>query len=90
MVVNGNVQLGGTLTLNFGNGYAPKQGDTFAFVQASTSTGSFANVEVNGLADGFQFEVQSSGGGTQLVAQNDGVATTQPAAQDIYLPRVTR
>jgi T5SS/PEP-CTERM-associated repeat protein len=89
LVVNGPAKLGGTLVLNFSNGYAPKQGDAFAFVQGANATGQFDRVEIAGLAPGFQYSVSTAGGATTLVANNDGVATTQ-RVQRVLLPVVRK
>ena len=78
LLIKGNATLDGKLVLNFSNGYAPQQGDTFAFLQSATSSGQFANVVIQGLAPGFDFDVTTSNGNTQLIANNDGVATTEP------------
>lgn len=90
LIVTGNSALNGKLVLNFSNGYAPKQGDSFKFLSSLNSSGAFANVEIAGLAPGFLFAVTSSGGTTQLVANNNGVATTQRVSLRVLLPLVRR
>lgn len=91
LVVNGNLQLGGgTLTLAFGNGHAPRQGDTYALLTATSVTGAFSNVTITGLAPGFEHELNIVNGQVVLEALNDGVPTTQPAGSTIYLPFVWR
>ncbi len=90
IIVTGNSALNGTLVLNFSNGYAPKQGDSFTFLTSPNSSGAFATVEIAGLAPGFQYAVTSNGGATQLVANNNGVATTQQQARRVLLPLVRR
>ncbi len=89
LVINGNAKLGGKLVLNFSNGYAPNQGDVFAFLQNSDTTGNFASVEIKGLQPGFQFAVSTSSGQTRLTANNNGVAATQADARKLFLP-ITR
>lgn len=77
LVVNGTANLNGTLELRFINGFAPKQGDTFDFLQlGGTVNNSFANVELKNLAPGFQFDVKSNGTALTLEALNDGVFVT--------------
>lgn len=78
--VTGNASYAGDLLLSFQDGFAPRQGDTFAFLNtAGTTTGSFANVRLHDLAPGFQFDLQPEAGGTvALVALNDGVSTRIP------------
>ncbi len=90
LVVSGTANLGGQVALNFGNGYAPKQGDQLALIQAATVTGAPQAVIIAGLAPGFQFDLDVVGGTLTLVALNDGVPTTQPLAQPVFLPLVQR
>jgi len=79
--VSGAVNLGGTLSLIFTNGFAPKAGQTFHFLQFGTNTlsGTFEQVSVSGLASGFQYQLQAQGTGSYaLVALNNGIATSPP------------
>jgi hypothetical protein len=77
IVVDGPLTLGGTLELNFANGYAPQAGDTLDLITSTLTTGSFATTTINGLAPGFQFTLAPNGaGGVRLTAINDGVAAT--------------
>jgi len=77
IVVDGPLTLGGTLELNFANGYAPRAGDTLDLITSTLTTGSFATTTINGLAPGFQFTLApNSAGGVRLTAINDGVAAT--------------
>jgi hypothetical protein len=86
--IKGDVTLGGKLVLNFSNGYAPRQGDTFAFLQSSEVSGQFATVAIAGLAPGFDFDVTPGAAGVQLIANNDGEATTEP--NQLILPNPRR
>jgi hypothetical protein len=88
LVVDGALVRGGTLALQFSEGYAPRGGDVFTFVEAGSASGSFAGVTISGLAPGFQFEVSTSGGTTTLTALNDGVPTTTATPNLVYLPLV--
>jgi T5SS/PEP-CTERM-associated repeat protein len=79
--VSGAVNLGGTLSLIFTNGFAPKAGQTFRFLQFGTNTlsGTFGQVSVSGLASGFQYQLHSEAAGSySLVALNNGTATSPP------------
>ena len=77
IVVDGPLTLGGTLELNFANGYAPRAGETLDLITSTLTTGSFATTTINGLAPGFQFTLAPNGaGGVRLTAINDGVAAT--------------
>lgn len=90
LAVSGTANLDGRLTLNFGNGYAPKQGDRLPLIEAATFTGALDEVVITGLAPGFQHTFDATGGSLALVALNDGVSTTQPASRTIYLPLIQR
>jgi hypothetical protein len=46
MVVTGSARLDGTLTVTFASGYAPQQGDSFAFLQFSTGSGTFSHLNI--------------------------------------------
>lgn len=71
LVVTGDATLGGTLVLQFRNGYAPAQGQPFAVLDVGgTVTGEFENIEVQGLAPGVLFDVAPSEGGYTAVATN--------------------
>jgi hypothetical protein len=76
----GAATLGGTLAIAFINGFAPRAGQSFALLKAGGGiNGSFANVEITGVAPGFTHTLVLDGAGSlSLVAQNDGVATSPP------------
>ncbi len=75
LVVTGDTTLGGTLVLQFRNGFAPRAGDPFEVLQANgTVTGDFASVAVRGLAPGAQFDVAKSGTKWVATAAADTVA----------------
>jgi len=90
LVIDGTAELAGHLVLNFGEGFAPSQGDVFNFIQATAMTGSFADVEITGLAPGFEFDLEIVNGVVTLTALNDGVATTEPSPFEVFLPLVIR
>lgn len=90
LVVSGTVNLAGDLAINFGNGYAPTQGDQLALIQAVVINGAPQNVVISGLEPGFEFEITAPGGVLTLTALNDGVPTTTATGASIYLPLVTR
>ena len=87
LVVSGAAIVEGTLTLNFTNGYAPRQGDELALIEAATLTGTPQRVVITGLAAGFSYEFVEGTNGLRLVALSDGVSTTQ-AERTIYLPQI--
>jgi hypothetical protein len=91
LVVNGNVALaGGTLTLAFGNGYAPKQGDIFTLFTADNVSGDFSNIAITGLAPGFEYKLDIINGEAVLEALKDGIPMTEASGSQLYLPLVVR
>jgi hypothetical protein len=71
----GDGNLAGTLVVQFRNGVAPRQGDELEVVTAAGElTGSFADVQIRGLAPGAQFDTTAAGGALRVVALNDAVA----------------
>jgi len=89
LIVTGTANLGGQLVLNFGNGFAPKQGDSFSFMQAGVFAGSFQTTTIAGLEPGFTYTLSATGGAFNLAALNDGVPTTS-ALSKVYLPIVIK
>lgn len=87
LVVSGAAVVEGTLALNFANGYAPRQGEELALIEAATLTGTPQSVVISGLAEGFSYEFVEEANGLRLVALNDGIPTTQ-AQRTIYLPQI--
>ena len=71
----GDAELGGTLVLQFVNGFAPAQGSTFEVVEAAGDViGQFAEVVVQGLAPGALFEGSVQNGVLALTSLTDAVA----------------
>ncbi len=88
LAVSGAAALDGVLALDFSNGFAPKQGDTFTFLSAGGGVGgTFDQVEINGLAQGFEYEITILNGQVVLEALNDGVPQQ---LQSLFLPLVVR
>jgi probable HAF family extracellular repeat protein/T5SS/PEP-CTERM-associated repeat protein len=84
--ITGTAQLDGVLALDFGNSYAPHQGDTFTFLSATIGvTGAFDSVEISGLAPSFEYKLTTVGGQLQFEALNDGA----PAGR-LFLPLLMR
>ncbi|PYJ58267.1 MAG: hypothetical protein DME24_17015 [Verrucomicrobia bacterium] len=77
LIVSKAATLDGALELRFVNGFAPKQGDTFNFLQVGGAVSNgFATVEVKNLTPDFRFNVNTNGTNISLVALNDGVFVT--------------
>lgn len=74
--LTGDIALAGSVTLNFINGFALRQGQSFTFLQFGGSlTGALDQVVVTGLAPGFQYQISQSPSGTfTLTALNNCVA----------------
>jgi T5SS/PEP-CTERM-associated repeat protein len=84
--LTGNATIGGDLSLEFLDGFAPHAGDRFDFLTATgLLTGQFQHVDVQGLAPGFQFDLRIENGHYALVALNDGVAVPEPAGLAVLL-----
>jgi T5SS/PEP-CTERM-associated repeat protein len=65
---------GGTVVLNFVNGFAPHAGDRFTLIDAASATSAPQAVEVRGLAPGFQYTLAVENGDLVLVANSDGTS----------------
>ncbi|MEO8427877.1 MAG: hypothetical protein ABI651_12275 [Verrucomicrobiota bacterium] len=78
--VSGSVTLAGKLTVNFIDGFAPTNGQSFIMLRYGTNlVGNFDQVIVTGLAPGFQHQVAPTGkGGLELVAQSEATPITAP------------
>lgn len=76
IVVTGDAFLDGAVTLQFGNGVAPRMGESFEVLDVrGTLTGSFAEVVIQGLVPGsFAFEPSLVGGKLALVSLTDAEA----------------
>jgi probable HAF family extracellular repeat protein/T5SS/PEP-CTERM-associated repeat protein len=86
LAVNGAINLDGVLVLDFSQGYAPKQGDIFTLLAATgLVNGAFDNVEISGLAPGFEYDLTIVDGQVTLEALNEGVPLGA-----VFLPLVVR
>jgi hypothetical protein len=82
LIITEGARLDGELLLRFIDGFAPKQGDEFQFLEINGDvSGDFATVQLAGLLPGFEFDLRRSDGGTTLVALNDAVAIPEPSTQ---------
>ncbi len=76
---------GGTIEFDFVNGYAPKKGDTFQFIDPPQSVNlSNVNYTFTGLAPGFLFNITPNTSGLAFTALNNAVATPEPAALALF------
>jgi hypothetical protein len=81
LAVTGDASLGGELVLNFIDGFSPRQGDSFEFLNVDGVVGGmFSAIEVRNLEPGFEFDISSDGGGLTMVALNNGVFVPEPSA----------
>ncbi|MEI9898253.1 MAG: hypothetical protein WDN28_31450 [Chthoniobacter sp.] len=69
--VTGKLTLGGTLELDFLNGFLPQTGDTFHLLQFGTLVGLFDQVTINGLASGWQFTLAPNGSTFDLISESN-------------------
>jgi T5SS/PEP-CTERM-associated repeat protein len=73
---------GGTIDLEFIDGYAPQAGDTFDFLDAPGGESvSGVTFEVNGLEPGFEYttQIDPQTGAFELVALNNAIAIPEPS-----------
>lgn len=86
LAITGTANLDGVLALDFSNGYAPNQGDTFTLLTATDGlTGTFDSVEISGLLPAFEYQITIVDGQVVLEALNDGVPL-----HVLFLPLVMR
>ena len=79
--VSGTAHLdAGKVVLNFVNGFAPRTGQRFVLVDAADLAQTTSNVEIRGLAPGFQYRLEPEDDRLVLTALNDGVAAATPPA----------
>lgn len=90
LAVTDAATLDGILALRFSQGFAPKQGDTFTFLDVGGAvTGAFDNVEITGLEPGFEYKLDVIGGQVALEALNDGVPSGGGCAAKPAKPQLT-
>jgi len=78
LITGGSIQIGsGTLRLDFGDGFAPTKGMSFDLLDASKGL-SLANtqIQIEGLAPGFEYSVNVADGQLDITALNNGVSRT--------------
>ncbi len=82
--VSGFGTFDGTLSIDFINGFAPKKGETFDFINDSGGASfNFASTDILGLQPGFDYSTNSTDGQFILTALNNGVPsspTPEPGA----------
>lgn len=86
LMITGEASLasGSVLELDFIAGYAPKTGAIFDFLSYGSldaNNKTFGTVDITGLAPGFEYSVQpdpNNPGDYELLALNDGIATSVP------------
>lgn len=77
MVVGGDVTLGGTLDLDFIDGFLPKQGDQFDIFLDDFS-GSFSDLQVEGLGT-WDYSVSPGSSGVTLASLSDATPVPEPS-----------
>ena len=77
--ITGNATLSdATILFSFIDGFAPTAGFTFDFLHAASITASNLTFDFEGLAPGFAFSTDVSGGAFQFTAVNAGLAVPEP------------
>jgi hypothetical protein len=88
LVVTGDAVLDGRLILKFVNGFAPRSGDRIPFLLAGGPvSGGFAQVDLQNLAPGFQFDLATNGSVLTITALNN--ATFDPSLPALIQVTVT-
>jgi len=78
LYIGGSGLFEGTINIDFINGFAPTTGDSFDIIKALGGADfSQATFDVLGLAPGFQYFNDFSGGDFTLTALNDGVSNSE-------------
>ena len=89
--VSGELSLesGSILKLDFIDGFAPTQGETFDFIEYGTldpTANAFSTVEVEGLGPGFDYSVApNSAGSYSLTALNNAESVPEPSTWALLL-----
>lgn len=77
--VSGDLDFGGTLTLAFVDGFAPRRDDRFEFLRASGAADlAVQEVVVENLAPGFEYEIAATPAQLSVVARSDGIYVPEP------------
>lgn len=78
LAVTGNVFLDGTLKLNFLNDFLPQTGNEFLnLITGANFSGNFANVEITGIASGWQYQTFfNPTGGLSIRSLSNAQSTT--------------
>jgi hypothetical protein len=85
IVIKGTATFGGSLVLNFIDGFAPDEGDVFSLF-IDDFLGTFDSVTILGLADGFLYSLSGNSSGFFLLALNDGISSSAvPAGAPLLL-----
>ena len=61
LVIDGMMTNGGSLSVELLADYAPQDGDSIQLVQANNVVGDFSSIDVQGVPEGFEADVQISG-----------------------------
>jgi T5SS/PEP-CTERM-associated repeat protein len=74
LIVTGDVDIDGTLQLSFIDGFLPRTGDTFDFLEVGgLLTGGFSEVEIEGILPDWEYEFGQNGEVLQLRSLSDAV-----------------
>jgi len=88
VVTSGDIVFGdGTIVFSFLDGFLPQAGDAIDFLDIGGAAVDFGNAKfaVEGIADGFAFDVTDLGDGTfRFLAQSDAQAVPEPAAWALF------
>ena len=85
--ITGSALFDGKTVIAFMNGFAPKKGNIFDFLNI-TGSGDFSGdtIVIEGLEPGFDYSVDFANGEFTLTALNDGVPLPEPAPLLVLIP----
>jgi hypothetical protein len=90
LIITNAATLDGNVTFKPINGFAPKTGDRFDFLEVGGQLGgAFASVGLQNLAPGFQFNLVANGTRLSMMASNDAVfSAALPGQVDVIVTNI--
>jgi hypothetical protein len=86
LTVTGTADIEGPVLLDFMNGFGPQAGDVYDLFTFDGGANDFsADIQVLGLAPGWQYEIEQVGDELEIESLNDGIATTPEPATAAWL-----
>jgi len=84
--ITGDLDLDGTVELDFGNGFAPSMGDIYDLISTGTTSDFNPTFDIEGLEPGWQYRLeQATDGDYEVVSLSNGVALPVPEPSSVAL-----